>query len=114
MARIIWVQDEYKGPMNGLIEYNQEELWFSRLNNTREYAIYRIPSNIKQILTDNHIAYCQLTGSPLKHGDAFNFKSSLNDLLQYKHEVNPIEVKGDLIATIKEEDIVNYWISRYI
>jgi hypothetical protein len=30
--KILWVQDEYDGPMNGLAEYNGRNVWFSRLN----------------------------------------------------------------------------------
>jgi hypothetical protein len=99
-ANILWVQDEYDGPMNGLVEYNGEKLWFSRLNtpsiissteipvpylntdetteNTdveRTYLLHRLSGDDLILVTENHLAYCEETGAPVNHGDPFVIRS---------------------------------------
>jgi len=32
-AKILWVQDDFDGPINGIAEYNNEKLWFSCVEN---------------------------------------------------------------------------------
>lgn len=100
-AKIIWVQDEYNGPMNGLVDYNGEKLWFSRMNNPdiissteipvpfineesedetskiepeRNYILSRISDNDMAAITANHISHCENTGAPLNHGDPIKIK----------------------------------------
>jgi len=93
---ILWVQDEYDGPMNGLAEYNGEKLWFSRLNtpsiissteipvpyntientfNDRSYLLYRLNEEDLQLVTKNHLEYCKITGAPVNHGDPITIKT---------------------------------------
>ena len=96
IPRIIWVQDEYNGPMNGLVEYNGEKLWFSRQTepkfisstgdvvppvtvdseednrekyNNRLYTLFRIKPEEMELVTSNHNRYCEETGAPVNHGD---------------------------------------------
>jgi hypothetical protein len=87
-VKILWVQDEYEGPMSGLAEYNGEKVWFSRINtpsiisstdvpvpdvesatNSRIYYLHRLSPEDLDKLTDIHIDYCSQMGSPLNHGD---------------------------------------------
>ena len=100
-AKILWVQDEYEGPMNGLSEYNGEKLWFSRMSNPsiissteipvpyvnsdventsdenlsdRLYKLYRLnPTNMFAV-SMNHVQHCEITGAPLNHGDPIKIK----------------------------------------
>lgn len=86
-VKILWVQDEYEGPMAGLAEYNDEKVWFSRINtpsiisstdipvpdieatNDRIYYLHRLSPEDLNKLTDIHIDYCSQMGAPLDHGD---------------------------------------------
>ena len=101
--RILWVQDEYEGPMNGLVEYEGEQLWFSRQTNptiisstevptpyvnvesenvqdqrercnNRLYTLFRLSPNDMKLIIQNHTQYCAETGAPLKHGDPIKIK----------------------------------------
>ena len=98
-VKIIWVQDEYDGPMNGIVEYNNEKLWFSRVNNPaiissteipvpyisnetddcqleleRTYVLSRLNNNDMIAITNNHIAHCEKMGAPINHGDPIKIK----------------------------------------
>ncbi len=97
--KILWVHDEFNGPINGMAIYNDKKVWFKRKNlmsvkNYREatldgssfryldnddhdnddnlYDLYRLPENIIQILEKEHAEYCERTGKPLNHGDITN------------------------------------------
>src|SRR5690349_6253726 len=83
LITILWVHDNFDGPMNGLCYLNdniEDPLWFSRLyidqvtepRNEQEYALYRLP-NLPEV-EDLHQRYCLETGAPLKHGDPIRMK----------------------------------------
>lgn len=140
-TKILWVQDEYDGPMNGLSEYNEEKVWFSRIDN-RMYHLYRLSEQMLIDVTNNHICHCDKTGSPLNHGDPFKIKRrskankisteafqsivpsgkdeveleverrSMSLVKQYDHIIVPANVKGELIIIIKESDFTNYSLPR--
>lgn len=98
MAKILWVQDDHDGPMNGLAEYNGDKVWFARIdgttipssiyappvvsstdipvpeNNIRYYCLCRLTDECLKAVTDNHIAHCNETGSPFNHGDPIRIK----------------------------------------
>lgn len=97
-AKILWVQDQYDGPINGLAEYNGEQVWFSRVGNpsivssteipipylnaeseetvteNRAYTLYRLSAEDMECVVRNHIEHCQETGTPLNHGDAIKMR----------------------------------------
>lgn len=138
-TKILWVQDEYDGPMNGLAEYNQEKVWFSRMNTPtdRMYELYRLSEQMLIDVTNNHICHCDKTGYPLNHGDPFKIKRrnkgtkistevfqgqdeievelerrSMSIVKKYEHFIIPSDVKGELITTIYESDFNNYLVPR--
>jgi hypothetical protein len=96
MAKILWVQDEYEGPLNGLVEYQGEKLWFSRTDiptmisstkipvppikisepNERIYTLTRLNKLDLEKVIENHLTYCELTGLPINHGDSLIIRSS--------------------------------------
>ena len=93
--KILWVHDEFEGPVNGLAEYGGEKLWFSRssvprmvsstnvpvengqsldLTQTRTYTLTRLTPELLSCVENNHIAYCNETGAPLNHGDPIKIR----------------------------------------
>lgn len=105
--RILWVQDDYEGPMNGLVEYNGEKLWFSRQvtpkivsstevpppepvnesdNNEDEkqkclnriYTLVRLSPEHMELIVKNHERYCAETGNPLNHGEPIIMRRKSN------------------------------------
>lgn len=123
-AKILWVQDEYEGPMNGLAEYNGEKLWFSRMSNPliisstevpvpyvnselekneidnladRLYMLYRLSSSDMVSVVMNHVEHCEKTGAPLNHGDPVKIKRKT------KATKMPTEVIQSIIPQGKEE-----------
>jgi len=101
MSKILWVQDELDGPKNGLVDYQGDSLWFSRIDIPptisstnipvplltqestldvpslpivpieRFYSLHKLDTNTMQNVVENHTRYCKETGSPLLHGDPF-------------------------------------------
>lgn len=83
-AKILWVHDDFQGPMNGLAEYKGEKVWFSRTPSlvsstdipvepsapeTRCYLLLRVEPQTLALIEENHVEYCKETGMPLRHGD---------------------------------------------
>lgn len=90
--KILWVHDDFDGPVNGLALYHGEKVWFARTQlpfivespdqplvkteePTRIYNLTRINPIHLELIEDDHIAYCQETGAPLCHGDPLIIKS---------------------------------------
>ena len=78
--KILWVQDDLRGPFNGVLETPEgTKVWFSREDTTqisaaaspaeRSYLLYELSEDHLQQLTKNHEEACAITGAPLKHGD---------------------------------------------
>lgn len=146
-VKIIWVQDDIDGPMNGLAEYKEEKVWFSRQNNSpllsstdvpvpdmenseleRSYILYRLSEDDMELVTKNHIEYCNETGAPLHHGDPMKLRMKtqvtqrptsntvkfrpLEEIKQYHHKIIPAQIAGDIIDIIKESDFENYHVPR--
>lgn len=42
-AKILWVQDDFDGPVNGVVEYNGEKLWFARVENPSVVSSTDVP-----------------------------------------------------------------------
>lgn len=81
-VKILWVHDDFNGPMNGLAEYEGEKVWFDRVSNEeqseeRSYTIKRVDATlIECVLEPDHKDYCEIIGAPLKHGDPIKVKRS--------------------------------------
>jgi len=94
-AKILWVHDDYEGPMNGLAEYQGEKLWFKRSSmpdiisstdvpvpsddsqsssTTRVYVLLKLDPKMLDMIEQNHISYCNETGAPLNHGDPIKLR----------------------------------------
>lgn len=93
-ALILWVQDEYDGPINGIAEFCGEKLWFSRMdtvplteiavlsteenisssNTQRVYVLYRLTDEMMEAVTNNHLLHCEETGAPKNHGDPIQIR----------------------------------------
>lgn len=115
-VKILWVQDEYDGPMNGVAEYNGEQVWFSRFNTPpivsstevpvpyvapeevsapeaqRSYTLQRIDSATMQLATENHIQHCAETGAPVNHGDP----------IKIRKRPQAVRVETDVAKTMSE------------
>src|SRR5579871_2717942 len=73
-ATILWVQDKFDGPTNGLVSYENENLWFCKDGDGDSYKLYRLTEEVSKIVEDEHTRYCEHTGAPLKHGDPTKIK----------------------------------------
>lgn len=92
-AKIVWVQDNFSGPTNGVLEYQGEELWFAvngdvfaksstdvavpqvvSSKEERTFNLLRLTSEQMAEVTKNHTEYCSKTGAPLYHGDPWRKK----------------------------------------
>lgn len=128
-AKILWVQDEYEGPMNGLVEYEGKQLWFSRIMSPivvsstdvpvpdspvesdeapvdRAYTLYQLSPENMEAVTANHNQHCEETGSPLKHGDPIRIKSRKNQVKMTPEEAkakfpDEFTLKRELLAHVK-------------
>ena len=102
MAKILWVQDEFEGPVNGLAEYKGEKVWFARIdgvtvpsslyappiisstdvpvpideipNYEKHYCLSRLTDECLKEVTLNHLRHSEETGSPLNHGDPIKIR----------------------------------------
>jgi|SRR3972149_7948099 len=89
MAKIVWVHDDFEGPVNGIVEYNGEKVWFSRVQlpyvvsstdvpvpeqDIRTYTLTRISSSDLERLEHNHEDYCEKIGAPVLHGDCYKIR----------------------------------------
>lgn len=115
--KILWVQDDFNGPMNGLAEYNGEKVWFSRQTDpnvisstevsapylipdqedckNRSYSLFRLtPENLDAVIA-NHIKYCEEMGAPLNHGDPIRMqgKQVVKRLPAEKNAKVPLKMK---------------------
>jgi len=145
-ATILWVQDELDGPINGLAVYNNENLWFSRLESSTDadsehvYSLYRLSDDTLKAVTDNHVAHCNATGSPLNHGDPIIIKRNkhitkmeqttieslipsgkegvevepraLSNVKSYIHSISTFDITGDLVISLKQSEFTNYFVPR--
>jgi len=158
--KILWVHDDFEGPMNGLAEYQGEKMWFSRslipiaISSTdvpvgdsetcesrsmRVYALTRLTPETLCRVEENHVAYCNETGSPFNHGDPIKIRRrkqmvkmdlskiipegedgvdatqrSLAYVKVYNHTYDPQNIFGEYVTTIKETDIINYFVPRRV
>lgn len=156
--QILWVHDDFDGPVNGLGLYGGEKVWFARSQQpfivasgdealvpvpepVRLYNLTRLSAEVLQIVEDNHVAYCEETGSPLNHGDPMIIKrkpqvvrtdpaklipageteveldvqlKALLTVKTYSHQYDPNLIQGEFITSIDETNIPNYRVPRQV
>jgi hypothetical protein len=130
-SKILWVNEEYDGPMNGVAEFKGEKLWFVRLNTpsiipsemlipTKDnsddlFHLYKIDDCSMDVLVKNHEKYCEETGAPLNHGDCRKFRqvafSKTTTMKRFDH-ILPENIQAEYVTTIHKSDFVNYHVSR--
>lgn len=104
--KIVWVKDNRNGPLNGLIEYDNKQLWFARITQPVLVSSTSIPVPLKTIdqpLERIYFLY-QLTDESMQ--DLVNYKNTLFKTKRYKHYA--FKPKGEFINTIVESKITNY------
>lgn len=99
-VEILWVQETFEGPKSGMCKYQDQELWFVRLDPPKiqsstdivisntdikydtdfKYILFKLDSETYDLVNSEHIRYCQETGKPLKHGDSY--KRQENKIIQ--------------------------------
>lgn len=127
-VKILWVHDEFNGPMNGLAEYNNDKVWFERLNDDKEseernYKLKKVDAlYITDVLENNHKLFCEQTGAPLNHGDPIkinrkHISSNKNTMITTKtftHAYDPMNIPGEILIVIKESQFSNYFVPRRV
>lgn len=133
MATILWCVTEYKGPVNGMLEYRGEKLWFQRLDN-QTYQLLRISDDLHDLLWENQQRRCAASGRPLRHGDPYTInkpqmvrtkamnlevdeeiemdlgkKTAVTQVVTYVHTVNPFDIKGEEVCIIDKSTITNLY-----
>lgn len=133
-AKILWVNEEYDGPMNGFTQFNGNKLWFVRMNtpsiistetlvstnndeSERLYQLYRIDEESTRTLEENHERYCFETGAPLNHGDARKAKpkteTKTSEMKKFFHNL-PKNVDSEYVTTLRESEFSNYLVPHRI
>lgn len=129
-ATILWVHDDFDGPVNGMASYEGKEVWFCRtvlpgvvsstdiktpnvIDLKREYKLFDLQPDIAKKLTEIHDEYADLMGYPKRHGDGFSLKKSVTVAVKkFEHGYDPNAINGTYIKTIKEEDFKNYLVAK--
>lgn len=158
MAKILWVQDDHEGPMNGVAEYDGDKVWFARIDGVtipsskyappvvsstdvpvpqeevKYYCLCRLTDECLKEVTNNHLAHCEETGAPFNHGDPLRIRRrplirkmnvvgdesvelttrSLGKVTTYNHKINPQQIQGEYVATIKESEFTNFIVPHRI
>ena len=129
--KILWIQDEFEGPVNGLADYNGESLWFKKVAD--KYELLQLTHEDLEAVISNHKEWCAVTGAPLQHGDPHRIKRTLanhphqnknkqelpkpklepmSTVHIHKHKIIPSAVTGTLITTINSSQFSNFNIPR--
>lgn len=48
-VKILWVHDDFEGPVNGLVQYGDEKLWFNRIETSRQVDTQVAKSSIDSL-----------------------------------------------------------------
>lgn len=193
-ALILWVHEDFQGPLNGLCSLNDEPLWFRRCGEIKiphviasvpelpkvavpegsvpeepessvseepegsdsefssmsddlpqdadtiaeskyTYDLVRLDADTLMMVSDNHLAYCEATHTPVYHGDVFtpskkdvalqgapeDLKPFVNEkgfieakfsgmlkVSQYQHKFSSAAITGEVVATISQDDFQNF------
>ncbi|CAH6420091.1 Hypothetical protein HVR_LOCUS1095 [uncultured virus] len=110
LVKILWVHDDFDGPVNGLAEYKGEKVWFERIylssEEERTYNLKKVDSlYIEDILERNHAAYCEQTGAPLNHGDPLKMKRKIQ--MVNKVDLTKIIPKGEDSVEVTQRVLSN-------
>jgi hypothetical protein len=151
--QILWVNDDLDGPENGLALYQGEKLWFVRntvpplvssvpnvpvppAESSVNYTLIRLtPALLDQIEAD-HIAYCEASGAPLRHGDPIKIKRnrappridfskvgpegvevepvSMGHVKIVNRSINYQSIFGDYVATVASHEFENLNVPRRV
>lgn len=109
---IDWVFMENSGPVNGVALMNNEYVWFSRVNAPSvisstdisvpevtiesteiNYLIFKISDEDREKLWQDHLAKCEKTGEPKKHGDPYRIAHPLTRNKTNITKLNPSNLK---------------------
>lgn len=96
------------------------------------FVLKKLDEEMLKKIEDDHLEYCKATGAPVHHGDPYisnrikmanptntpagatpNIRC-LSDSKSYVHKFKPIEITGDVIAVVKEEDFDNFHVAKQI
>ena len=128
-VKILWVNEEYDGPMNGVADYKGEKVFFVRLGtpsiissseviissngeeSDRLYQLYKIDEESMSTLEENHRDYSEKTGAPLNHGDPRKVKQRKKgtEVTKFVHNL-PRNVQSEYVTTITESEFSNYFV----
>lgn len=136
-AKIEWVHDDFDGPFNGVATIIEPEIegtfWFTRVGDNFEFI--QLTSDEDKFVFSCHKQFCEETGKPVMHGDPYIIRSlqsqvkmefkpdpdiegyegttrGLDNVVKAQHSFNPEEIRGDIFAVLKKQDILNYNIPR--
>ena len=66
-----WHSGYWDGPLTGMAKYNDEEVWFSYINDfdagDRTFGLYRLTDEDRTELTRHHDLFCELVGKHCNH-----------------------------------------------
>ena len=120
MAEILWVQDEFDGPVNGVMKYNDDILWFSRVQlpftesvkrvDDRTYILTKLDDETMKLVEEDHRNYCEQTGAPLKHGDPFKLRRK--EVIE-KPNIKDLIPNGDDSVELDKRSMLNVKVFTY-
>lgn len=138
-VKILWAGDNFGGPYNGMCLYEGQKLWFQQSHTDTEgkkFLLLKLDDVITDLLQMDHEDYCRLTGAPIYHGAPRRMKRAtvvkksnlvpageestevslrgLGQTIKYDRRVNPLDVKGDLIKILTQDDFENYFVPQMI
>lgn len=136
--KILWTHDEFDGPDNGLALYKGKKVWFKRCD--KVFGIFSLTEYTINMLEENRQQYCQVSGTPMFHGQARVIKAvqqavkpDIADMLAkadlteveceikglanfkyHEHSYNPLNIGDVLIKTVGVADFENYYVAKPI
>lgn len=141
--KILWIHEHFQKPLNGLMLFENEELWFSyepinpeEHKDGADYYLYKLDDDTMEKVKENHKAYCEYTGEPFFHGDPKIIKSEItkeknlkpkneDEIIEglmkpllivkaYTHKFLVSEIKGEFVNSINKTEIINLNVPRLI
>jgi hypothetical protein len=117
--KILWINQQDDIPIDGLMQFNDKKVWFSRVAPDR-YDLYILdPEALKEIEIE-HEVLCTKLNLPLYHGDPYvmrsntSLKSNSENITIYNRIINPKLVKNDYLMTIDKSQFSNYLVPHRI
>lgn len=137
-VKILWIQHAFNGPLNGLAEYKGEKVWFRKVENSEselissKYELVKLSEDDLKKVEDNHIRYCKELNLPLHYGyeakptkpvkmisrDKEKGTGKIRVLTEnakiFTHSFVCSDLKGEVVALIKDEEFSNFNIPRKV